>query len=267
MNVFSGLQWRWAALVNGFKEATAYRIEFLIEFLGSAIVPAFIQWILWYAMFKIGGATEIAGMTYVDLMQYTAVSILFTQIRGGNHDFDLQEMIRSGQLSNYLLRPVGVVEFVYIQGVAGKLLIAGVCFGIGILASVYMGWAPERMCGAMLLALIGNIIHYQIGAALATTAFYWEEAYSVLMVKNLIVSLLSGELIPLNLFPEHLSWIWKSTPFYLYVFGPAQYALGKWTHQEFLIQLGLACVWMLVGWALIRITWGLGMRRYLSLGG
>lgn len=267
MRVMSGLSWRWAALVNGFKEATAYRWEFFLEFAGSAVVPAFIQWILWYAMFKIGGATEIAGMTYVDLMQYTAVSILFTQIRGGNHDFELQEMIRSGQLSNYLLRPVGVVEFVYIQGVAGKLLIAGVCFAAGILAGLYMGWPPERMCGAMLLALIGNIIHYQIGAALATTAFLWEEAYSVLMVKNLIVSLLSGELIPLNLFPESMSWIWKSTPFYLYVFGPAQYALGRWTHEEFLFQLGLSFVWLLVGWALVKITWGLGMRRYLSLGG
>ena len=40
-------------------------------------------------------------------------------------------MIRSGQLSNYLVRPVGVVEFVYIRGVAPKLFIAGLCLTIG----------------------------------------------------------------------------------------------------------------------------------------
>lgn len=261
------LGWRIAALQNGFKDAVAYRSEFFLEFIGSAIVPATIQWILWYAMFKIGGATEVAGMTYVELMHYTAVSVLFTQVRGGNHDFELQEMIRSGQLSNYLLRPVGVVEFVYIQGVAGKLLVAGVCLGVGLIAGLWMGWAPERMIGAMLLALMGNIIHYQLGAALATTAFLWEEAYSILMVKNLVVSLLSGELIPLNMFPEQWQWIWKSTPFYLYVFGPAQYALGHWTHVEFLTNFAIGIIWMVVGWALIKATWGLGMRRYLSLGG
>lgn len=261
------LEWRWAALINGFKDATAYRWEFILEFGGSAIVPAFIQWILWYAMFKIGGATEIAGMNYSQLMQYTLASVLFSQIRGGNHDFELQEMIRSGQLSNYLLRPVGVVEFVYIQGVAGKLLVAALCFVGGIALALFMGWDPLRLCGAMVMALIGNVIHYQIGAALSTTAFLWEEAYSVLMVKNLVVSLLSGELIPLTLFPANMQWIWKSTPFYLYVFGPAQYALGHWSHQYFAMQMGLAVLWMLVGWALVRITWSLGMRRYLSLGG
>jgi ABC-2 type transport system permease protein len=256
-----------AALKNGFRDATAYRVEFLFEVLGAAVVPAAIQWVLWYAMFRIGGATSVAGMTYVEMIHYTLASVLFTQIRGGDHDFELAEMIRSGQLSQYLLRPVGVVEFVWIRGVAPKLFLAGLCLAIGMTAGYWMGISPVRMLGAMFLALIGNVIHYQIGAAIATASFYWEEAYSVLMVKNMIVSLLSGELIPLNLFPESMQWIWKSTPFYLYVFGPTQYALGHWSHAEFIQQLGIAGLWLAVGWAMVRASWGLGIRRYLSLGG
>ena len=261
------MKWRWAALKNGFQDATAYRIEFLFEVLGSAAVPAAIQWVLWYAMFQIGGATEIAGMTYGDLVQYTLISILFSQIRGGDHDFELAEMIRSGQLSNYLLRPAGVVEFVYIRGVAPKLFLAAVCLVVGIGVGMLFGMSPLRMTGAMFLALLGNIIHYQIGAALATVSFKWEEAYSVLMVKNLLVSLLSGELIPLSFFPESFHWVWKSTPFYLYVYGPIQYAQGHWTHTEFAMQILIATGWMGIGWILIRTTWGLGIKRYLSLGG
>jgi ABC-2 type transport system permease protein len=261
------LQWRLAALKNGFQDATAYRIEFFLEILGSALVPATIQLVLWYAIFKIGGNTEISGLTYNELIQYTMASVLFSQIRGGDHDFELQEMIRSGQLSNYLLRPVSVVEFVYIRGVAPRLLVAGISLGAGILIGPYFGVAPERMIGATLMALIGNIIHYQIGSVLATTAFFWEEAYSVLMIKNMIVGLLSGEMLHLGLFPESMQWIWKATPFYLYVFGPTEYALGKWTHQEFLGHLAIGFAWMAVGWAAIRLSWGLTIRRYLSLGG
>jgi ABC-2 type transport system permease protein len=195
------------------------------------------------------------------------MSLLFTQIRGGDHDFELAEMIRSGQLSQYLLRPVSVVEFVYIRGVAPKLFLATFCLILGVAAGFLMGFEPSRLIGSMSLALIGNIIHYQIGAALASSSFYWEESYSLLMVKNMIVSLLSGELIPLNLFPESLQWIWKSTPFYLYVFGPTQYALGRWSHQDFLMHLGIGFLWILGGWILIRLSWGVGMKRYLSLGG
>lgn len=261
------LGWRFAALKNGFQDATAYRLEFLFEVLGSAFVPAAIQWVLWYAMFRIGGAQEVAGMGYAQMVHYTLVSLLFTQIRGGDHDFELAEMIRSGQLSNYLLKPVGVVEFVYIRGIAPKILIAGVCLLLGAAASLFIGISPVRLLGAMFMAFIGNIIHYQIGAALATTSFIWEESYSILMVKNMLVSLLSGELIPLNLFPPSMQWIWKSTPFYLYVFGPVQYSLGNWTNAQFAEQLGLAFLWVLVGWALVRVSWGLGMKRYLSLGG
>lgn len=258
--------WRWAALKNGFQDATAYRLEFFAEILGSAVVPAAIQWVLWYALFQTGGNTQVAGMTYTDMLHYTWISLLFTQVRGGNHDFELAEMIRDGSLSNYLLRPVGVVEFVYIRGVAPRVFVAGICLAIGMVASAIMGYSPLRLIGAMGLALLGNIVHYQVGAVFATAAFYWEEAYSVLMIKNLLVSLLSGELIPLTLFPESMAWIWKSTPFYLYVFGPTQYALGKWSNEELLFQVAVATAWIVGLWAVIQFSWGLGKRRYQSLG-
>jgi ABC-2 type transport system permease protein len=261
------MSWRLAALANGIQDSMAYRLEFLFEVLGSAFVPAAIQWVLWYALFKIGGATEIAGMTYQQMIQYTLMTLLFSQVRGGDLDFELAEMIRSGQLSNYLLRPVGVIEFVYLRGLGPKLLIAGAGLAAGFGIALWQGLSPFRIVGAMGLALMGNVIHFQIGAALSAAAFYWEEAYSMLMVKNMVVSLLSGELIPLTLFPAHLAWVWKSTPFYLYVFGPIQYASGQWTHGQFLGQVGIAACWLVAGTLAIRLTWGRGIRRYLSLGG
>jgi viologen exporter family transport system permease protein len=261
------LSWRLAALRNGFQDATAYRLEFLLEVVGAAFVPAAIQWLLWYALFKIGGAATVAGMTYGQMVSYTLVSLLFTQVRGGDHDFELAEMIRSGALSNYLLRPVGVVEFVYIRGVAPKIFIASLALGIGMMAGVWCDISPFRLVGAMGLALVGNIIHYQLSAAIAATAFLWEEAYSMLMVKNMVVSLLCGELIPLNLFPQSMQWIWKMTPFYLYVYGPTEYALGRWSNLEFVKQFGIAGLWLCAGYALIRVTWGSGTKHYTSLGG
>jgi ABC-2 type transport system permease protein len=260
-------RWRWAALKNGFQDATAYRVEFLFEVLGSAAAPAAIQWVLWYALFNIGGATHVAGMSYTDLIQYTWISLLFTQIRGGDHDFELQEMIRSGGLSTYLLRPCSVIEFTWIRGVAPKLFLAGLGLVTGLAFSPWLGISPVNLLVAMGFAILGNIIHYQLGASIAATAFWWEEGYSILMVKNMLVGLLSGELVPLSLFPENLQWIWKSTPFYLYVFGPVQIAQGKWDTKEIFMHLGIAAAWLMVGWALIRITWGIGIRRYQSLGG
>jgi ABC-type uncharacterized transport system permease subunit len=261
------LTWRAATLKNGLQDATAYRLEFLIQVLSSALVPAAIQSILWYAMFVLAGKTQVAGMSYAQMMHYTLTSVLFNQIRGGDNDFELAEMIREGQLSNYLLRPVGVVEFVYLRGLAPKLFIAALSLTVGLAAGWMMGITPIHLLGAMLLALVGNVIYYQLSASLAAIAFIWEEAYGVLMVKNMIVNLLSGEQIPLYLFPAALSWIWKGAPFYLFVFGPTQYALGNWSNHEYFLQLAISAVWLLVGYVMIRICWGLGIKHYLSLGG
>lgn len=262
-----GMQWRWAAFRNGLQDAAAYRIEFFFEILGSAAIPVAVQLVLWYAMFKIGGAETVAGMTYSDLIAYTLASALFSQVRGGDLDFELQEMVRTGTLSNYILRPAGVVEFIYIRGSSPRLFVALLCLLVGIGVGLWFGLSPLRLIFAMMLALLGNIIHYQLSSVLATTAFYWEEAYSVLMVKNLVVSLLSGELIPLTFFPESATWIWKSTPFYLYVFGPTQIALGHWSVAQTLQAFGIAAAWIFAGTFLIRWSWGIGLKRYVSLGG
>ena len=139
------MSWRLATLRNGFQEDAAYRVEFFLSIFSSAIVPAAIQLVLWYALFQLGGQNEVAGWSYSQLIQYTLVSTLFTQIRGGDHDFDLQEMIRTGSLSNYLLRPVGAVEFVYLRGAGGRLFIATVCLAIGTLAFAALAFSVPRL--------------------------------------------------------------------------------------------------------------------------
>jgi ABC-2 type transport system permease protein len=253
--------------VIGFKDATAYRFEFLAEILGSALVPAAIQLVFWYALFEVGGVERAGGLDHRAAVQYTILSVLFSQVRGGDHDFDLAEMIRTGQLSAFLLRPVGVVEFTWLRGVAPKLLIAGLCFLLGLALSPLVGARVAGMVLGMGFALLGNLVHYLLGAALASVSFYWEEAYSLLMVKNLVVSILSGELLPLSFFPGAMAWIWKSLPFYLYVYAPVQFASGRWGVAEFLPQLGIALGWLLVATLLVRVSWRVGIRRYQSLGG
>jgi ABC-2 type transport system permease protein len=261
------LEWRLASVKNGMKDALAYRGDFIIGVLSSAFVPVAIQLMMWNAIFKHSGAQTFGGMTEPQLLAYTWTSLLFTQIRGGDYDFGLIEMIRTGTLNNFLLRPVGVIEFTFYQGFGEKLLTAGFCLALGLIATFFTPLSITNLILAVMLAIVGNIIHYIFGAALASVAFYWENAFAVLMVKNMIVSLLCGEVIPLNIVPERWAWIWKSLPFYLYVFGPAQVALGKWDHVMWAEQMGIAIAWVLGFWLMLKLSWGFSMKRYQGIGG
>lgn len=81
------------------------------------------------------------------------------------------------------------------------------------------------------------------------------------------MAILSGELIPLYLFPESASWIWRSLPFHLYVFAPTQFALGKMSGSEFMGALVQSLVWILAFWAALKLVWKISIRRYASIGG
>ncbi len=261
------LEWRLASIRNGMRDALAYRGDFLLDFFGQALVPVSIQLILWTAVFRQGGISEFGGMTYSDLIAYTWGSLLFSQIRGGDHDFSLIEMIRTGSLSNYLVRPVGVVEFTFYRALGEKLLTTVFCFLLGLIAIQFTTYKVENLLMGMMLAILGNIIHYVFGAALAAVAFYWENAFAVLMMKNMLVAFLSGEMIPLSIIPEKYAFIWQSTPFYLYVFGPTQVLLGKWDAATWAHHMMIGCVWLTVFLFAVRLTWSYSIKRYQGLGG
>jgi ABC-2 type transport system permease protein len=261
------LEWRWATVKNGMKDTLAYRGDFIIGMLSSAFVPVAIQLMMWNAIFKNNGGGTFGGMSHSELLAYTWTSLLFTQIRGGDYDFELIEMIRTGTLSNFMLRPVGVVEFTFYQGFGQKLLTAGFCLFLGMVATFFTPMSMTNLILAIMLAIVGNVIHYIFGAALAAVAFYWENAFAVLMVKNMVVSLLCGEVIPLTIVPDQWAWIWKSLPFYLYVFGPSQIALGKWDHLRWAQEMGIGIGWILGFWLMLKLTWGYSMKRYQGIGG
>ena len=260
-------EWRLAAIRNGMKDALAYRWDFLIDFFTQAFVPVGMQLILWHAIFSQNGTQVFAGMSHTDLLAYTWTSILFSQVRGGNYDFTLIEMIRTGSLSQSLLRPVGPVEFIFWRGFGEKILTAAFCLIVGIIATSIADRSLMNLLLAMMMAILGNIIHYLFGAILAAVAFYWENAFAILLMKNMVVSLLSGETVPLTVFPAKYSWIWESTPFYLYVFGPTQMALGKWSVETWVRHMTIGMVWCLVFAVLLQIVWKKSIRQYQGIGG
>ena len=262
-----GLEWRLAAIRNGIKETMAYRGDFLLDVIGSSVVPVGIQLMLWHSILQGDPNARFAGMSSSELLSYTWTSMLFSQIRGGNHDFTLIELIRTGSLSNYLLRPVGVVEFTYFKGIGEKLITATLCLILGSIATLFTSMQLSHLFMGLALALMGNIIAYLFGAILAGVAFYWENAFAVLMVKNMVVSLFSGELIPLSIVPEAYSYIWKATPFYLFVYGPTQVAMGKWDTSMWGTQMGIAVIWIFALWGVLHATWKFSIHRYQGIGG
>jgi ABC-2 type transport system permease protein len=97
-------------------------------------------------------------------------------------------------------------------------------------------------------------------------AFFMNRAFSLTSVKNMLLWAVTGELIPLDLFPEPLRGILLHSPFASGAYIPVAYITGRIGNdllmQSFLsITAGLACAGA-VGYLL----WQSGIKSYTGTG-
>jgi ABC-2 type transport system permease protein len=104
-------------------------------------------------------------------------------------------------------------------------------------------------------------------ALIGTLALFVDSAVSVFEAWLGLSSVLSGYLIPLDLFPEVVRAVALKLPFRFLLSFPVELMLGRPTHGDALLLL--AGQWAYVALAMIAVHffWRAGMRRFGAFGG
>jgi ABC-2 type transport system permease protein len=104
-------------------------------------------------------------------------------------------------------------------------------------------------------------------ALIGTLALYFESAASIFEAWLGVSAVLSGYLVPLDLFPQAVQRIALLLPFRFLLSFPVELMLGKQTPQHALALLGAQ--WLYVAAALLatNLVWRAGLRRYSAYGG
>jgi ABC-2 type transport system permease protein len=97
-------------------------------------------------------------------------------------------------------------------------------------------------------------------------AFFMNRAFSLTGLKNMIIWSISGELIPLDLFPEPLRTLLMHSPFAAGVYGPTAYITGR-VGPDYLMQsfVSLTCGIAVFG-GVGAVLWRRGVRSYTGTG-
>ena len=80
-------------------------------------------------------------------------------------------------------------------------------------------------------------------------------------------NILSGYLIPLDLFPPAVRSISLALPFRFQLSYPVELMLGRWTRGEALELLGAQWAYVAVFAIATRVAWRSGLRHYAAYGG
>ena len=128
-----------------------------------------------------------------------------------------------------LVRPISFYEFYFSQFLGYKLVtvVFSFVFPLAISLILKVPLHVERL--PLMLALLTYYLAfaYTISFCVACLAFFMNRAQSLTVVKNMTIWALTGELIPLDLFPEPLRTWMMHSPFAAGAYIPTAYITGR----------------------------------------
>jgi ABC-2 type transport system permease protein len=258
----------WQTVQISWSKAMAYKLNFLLIIIGPAIVFFFIQYSLWTSIFHINGGAAIKGYQLQDMLMYQVWVLVIGLIAKGHNSMNLSEDIRLGRISAYLIYPFEFWQF-HTANFIGFQIIQFVVAIVTLIALRVVGIMPSLdivlvMKGFAYCTVVG-FVWFAIQYIAGLMAFWLEETWMVRVLLSLVVSFLSGAMIPLEIFPEWLAKLLHYSPFPYLTYVPAKIFMGTYT-GSLLGAVSVLGFW-LVGLSLLAtLLWRKGLRLYTAAG-
>ncbi len=261
------------ALGLGVKETMAYRADFWLG-LVSAAFPITIQIFMWQALYSGAGTGELFGRGYYQMLAYSvSAAILWRLLRTG-FEYDINEDIKNGGLSKYVIRPVGYLPYRLCCFVGQKLgvLLGGLTLMALALAGVglYYHASPVSLPGILMFipTLLGALIlNFLIFFCVGMWAFWLSEIGFLFEAVRIVIVVLSGGIFPLEIFGGTVCGLLKFLPFAYAVGFPVDVLVGMVNGPAVITGLISQMVWIGLMLVISGYLWNQGSKKFLAAGG
>lgn len=251
----------------GFAGALAYRAELIVWMLTTTM--PLVSLALWSAVAANGPIGRYSGR---DFTAYFLAMLIVRQLTGSWLIWEMNEEIKSGALSQRLLKPIHPLFVYSAENLAAIPLRALLCVPIAAIALAVVG--TERLpASASMLALLAAsmlgawLINFFTMALIGALAFVLESSTSVFELYLAGFMIFAGYLVPLDLFPAGLRQVAHALPFRYALAFPVELLTGLLDPASALRDL--AVQWCFVGAtaAVALAVWRAGVRRFAAFGG
>lgn len=247
----------------------AYRFE-VFAAVGTNIILLIASVFLWRSAYA--GIEQVQSMQLDDLITYTVLSILLASVFVCGVQNTIYYKIREGQivtdfyrpiplLASYLADDLGSAVSGLVNRVIPLFLFATIVFGPPLPASWkhFLLFVPSVLFSYALLWLLSALV--------GLAAFWVMELGNLGIVKDSIVRILSGSLVPLWFFPETIQRISAFLPFQYTYQAPISIYIGVVSIPEAFQGMAVQIVWVAVLALLLRWAWKRTKTKTLIQGG
>jgi ABC-2 type transport system permease protein len=251
----------------GLAEAVSYRAELLVWLLSTNMPLVMLA--LWSA---VAHDAPVGRFAQQDFVAYYLAALVVRLMTGAWVVWELTFEIRQGTLAYRLLRPLHPLLAYAAENVAAMPLRLAVALPVAGVAL----WltAGERLTrDPLLLALFpltvlgGWLITFLAMAIVGTLAFRVDSATSLFEIWMGLFGVLSGYLVPLELFPPWVQGLARALPFRSMLGFPVELVIGLLPRQQALTELAIQWGWIALLLVLVRVAWRTGLRHFEAFGG
>jgi ABC-2 type transport system permease protein len=248
-----------------------YRLNFILWRVRN-ILRLLMTYFLWRGIFvtnqNVFGYSQNQMLTYVFL-----VLVIQTLIVSAPSSDNIGGEIGSGDLSNYLVKPVSYLKYWFTRDLSSKLLnLIFAVFEVGVLwlllrPQVQLSSSSASLSGFLLCSGLAIVLYYFINVAARFIAFWTpENTWGLSFVILVLLEILAGGIFPLDVLPAWLQTGLQFTPFPYLIYYPIAVFLGKITGLYLVRVLLQSFIWTVCMYLFTKYLWHKGLKVYAAEG-
>ena len=259
----------WAVSKTYMKSQLVWRADVIFNmiFTVSRILFAYL---LWGIIFQ--NKEMIGEFTFHGMLSYYIIHSFLSQLdMSDGISSEIHERIRNGTFSKYMVIPVGIQKYfmamefgIVLFYLLFDFIAAVIWIFVFRIEFVFTGNLMVIIC-AVLMAIFGMVFMVQLNYFLGLLTLKYQGINTFLMIKNNLITLITGSIVPLALFPEVAIRIMRLLPFYYVTYLPSMLLTGL-CQEETIPGLIIIVVWCVIMQIIIHVTWNQYIRKYDGVG-
>ena len=248
-----------------------YRLNFLLWRLRN-LLRFSMTYFLWLGIFStnsnVYGYNQSSMLTYVFMVLFMGTLVL-----SAPSSDNIGGEIGNGDLSNYLVKPIGYLKYWFVRDLASKSL--NLFFALFELFLIWFFLRPALFFPSDVFIIIGFLISailavgiYYLLSSLTRFMAFWspENIWGLAFLLIVLIEILSGGIFPLNILPKWVFVLLQFTPFPYLVYFPITIISGKLVGLDLLRILAQSSIWLMIIYFLTKFVWKKGLVVYQSYG-
>lgn len=253
---------------KSFQNNIVYRVEYFAGVINT-LVMIFVNIAIWKAIYE--EEEVLGGVQFKIVMTYIALGFLM-QCIFVMEDYFIEGKVTSGLISSDLLKPISFRAYVLSYNIGGTLFriimqLTPTLIVAIILFKLLPPFSFQMFAIFLISGMLGYLVLYCLNFIVWITSFWFYNTFSLVTIKDALVLLMSGALIPLWFMPQWLYDFIKLTPFDSIYFIPISIYLGQVPAGEIVFDLLKQVVWIMLLGTIGHFLWMAAKRKLVLQGG